>query len=51
MEKLCDPAIKNFVNVNKQKFETFAELVDSALTDYRTDLIRNPHAFAQQENE
>ena len=51
MEKLCDPVIKNIVNENKQKFEPFAELVDSALTDYRTDLTRNPDAFVQQEND
>ena len=43
--------IKNIVNENKQTFEPFSELVDSALTDYRTDLTRNPDAFAQQEND
>ena len=50
METLCDPVLKNIVNEKKQKFQLFTELVDSTLTDYRTDLIRNTHAFAQQEN-
>ena len=48
MEIHCDPVIKNIVNENKQKFEPFAELVDSTLTDYRTDLTRSPDAYAQQ---
>ena len=39
MENLSDPVVKN---ENKLKFEPFAELVDAALTDYRTDLTHNP---------
>ena len=51
MEKLCDPVIKNIVNENKQKFEPFAELVGTTITDYRTDLTRNTDAFTQQGND
>ena len=50
MENIGDPVVKNVVNKNKLKFEPFAELVDVALTEYRTDLIHNPNAFSQQEN-
>ena len=51
MKTLCDPAVIDIVNENKLKFEPFAELVDAALTDYRTDLTRNPDSFSQQEND
>ena len=51
MEKLCDPIVKNIVNDNRIKFEPFADLVDTALADFHTDLTRNPDAFAQQEND
>ena len=43
MEKLSDP--------NKQKFEPFADLVDTALCNLHATLSNNQDSYAQQEND
>ena len=51
MNKLYEPGVIDIVNTNKHKFEPYAELVDTALQNFRNDLIHNQDSFAQQEND
>ena len=51
MNKLSDPIILEKVNRNKKIFEPNSELVEIALRNYRSDLLLNQNAYAQQENE
>ena len=48
---LVTPIAQASVNENKSKFELFADLEDSPLTDFCTDLTQNPDSYAQQEND
>ena len=48
-EKLQEPGIIDIVNRNKQIFEPYGDLVDSALLNLRTSHHRD--AFSQQEND
>ena len=50
-EKLQEPNILDIININKQIFEPYGDLVDSALLNLRTNLIRNRDAFSQQEDD
>ena len=38
----------DIININKQIFEPYGDLVDSSLLNLRTNLIRNRNAFSQQ---
>ena len=51
MNKLYEPGVIDIVNTNKQKFEPYAELVDTALQNFGNDLIYNQDSFAQQESD
>ena len=52
MNKLSDPIVLQKVNQNKRVFfEPNSELVELALRNYRSDLLLNQNAYAQQENE
>ena len=50
MEKLNEPGITDIINQNRTTFEPFAELVDSALSQLRENLMHNQDSFAQPEN-
>ena len=50
IEKLNEPGVLDIINANKQMFEPFSDLVDSALTDLRSNITRCD-ANAQQEND
>ena len=49
--RLNEPGITDIINQNKTTFEPFAELVDSALSQLRENLMHNQDSFAQQEND
>ena len=49
-EKLNEAGIIDIINANKQVFEPFGDLVDSALLPMRTSIAHN-HAFSGQEND
>ena len=51
MNKLYEPGVIDIVNTNKQKFQPYAELVDTAMQNFLNDLIHNQDSFAQQEND
>ena len=51
VDKLSEQQVCNIVNVNKQLFEPFCDLVDSALTNIRQRIADNLDSFAQQEND
>ncbi|XP_066911767.1 uncharacterized protein [Clytia hemisphaerica] len=51
MLKLSSPDVLEKVNRNREIFEPNSELVESALQNYRSDLLTNQNAFAQQEND
>ena len=50
-EKLQEPGVLSVVNINKQMFEPFGDLVDTALLNRRTDLAHHQDSYAQQEND
>ena len=50
-EKLQEPGIIDIVNRNKQVFEPYGDLVESALLNMRTNLARNQDSYANQEND
>ena len=50
-EKLQEPGVLNVVNRNKQIFEPFGDLVDTAMLNRRTDLAHHQDSYAQQEND
>ena len=50
-EKLQEPGILDIVNQNKQIFEPYGDLVDSALLNLHTNLTPNHDSFANQEND
>ena len=39
MNMLYEPGVIDVVNSNKKKFEPYAELVETALQNFRSDLI------------
>ena len=51
MLKLSEPDVLEIVNSNRELFEPNSELVEIALQNYRSDLLTNQNAFAQQEND
>ena len=51
MNKLYEPGVTDIVNTNKPKFDPYADLVDTALHNFRNDLIHNLDSFAQQKND
>ena len=51
MNKLYESGVIEIVNTNKQKLEPYAEVVDTALHNFRNDLIHKQDSFAQQEND
>ena len=51
MNMLYEPGVIDIINTNKQKFEPYAELVETALQIFRNDLIHNQDSFAQEEND
>ena len=51
MLKLTEPDVLEIVNSNRELFEPNSELVEIALQNYRSDLLTNQNAFAQQEND
>ena len=50
-EKLQEPGVIDIVNRNKQIFEPFGDLVESALLNLRTNLISNQDSHGDQEND
>ena len=50
-EKLQEPGVTDIVNRNKQIFEPFGDLVESALSNLRTNLISNQDSHGDQEND
>ena len=51
MEKLSDPQVMASVYENKQRFEPFADLVDTALGNFHSNLRNNQGPYVQQEND
>ena len=51
MEKLRESQAMSIVNENKQRFEPFADLVDTALCNMHATLSHNKDSYAQQEND
>ena len=51
MGKLNEPEVLDVVNINKQKFEPFAELIETALANLHENLCHNSDSHAQQEND
>ena len=51
LDLLNEPSVITTINANKQIFEPFGDLVDSALRNLRNDLQNNTDSFAQQEND
>ncbi|XP_057310266.1 uncharacterized protein LOC130648243 [Hydractinia symbiolongicarpus] len=51
MEKLHEPGVLEIINRNKQVIQPYGELVETALNNLRSDLLQNPDAFAQHEND
>ena len=51
MTKLNELGVTDIVNVKKQKFEPYSELVDTALQTFRNDMTHNQDSSAQQEND
>ena len=51
MHKPYEPGVIDIVSSNKQKFERYAELVDTALQNFLNALIHNQDSFPQQEND
>ena len=50
-EKLSEPGVTEIVNHNKQIFQPYCDLVETALSNLRSNLLNNPDSFAQQEND
>ena len=51
MGKLNQPNVLRIVNQNKQKFEPFSDLVDTALSNLHENLSHSRDSYAQQEND
>ena len=49
-EKLQEPGVLDIINRNKQVFEPYGDLVESALLNLHTNLTFNQDSFADQEN-
>ena len=50
-EKLQEPGVIDIINRNKQVFEPYGNLVESALLNLRTNLASNQDSYANQEND
>ena len=50
-EKLQEPGVIDIINKNKQVFEPYGNLVESALLNLRTNLASNQDSYANQEND
>ena len=50
-DKLKEPSVMDLINRNKNIFEPYGDLVDSALLNLHTSLLTNQDAFSQQEND
>ena len=50
-EKLREPGIIDIVNRNKQVFEPYGDLVESALVNLQTNLASNQDSYGNQEND
>ena len=50
-EKLQEPGVIDVINRNKQVFEPYADLVESALLNLRTNLAYNQDSYSNQEND
>ncbi|XP_057310099.1 uncharacterized protein LOC130648095 [Hydractinia symbiolongicarpus] len=51
VEKLNEPGVLSIINKHKQTFEPFSDLIDTALSNLRTDLLTNQDAFTAHEND
>ncbi|XP_057316777.1 uncharacterized protein LOC130657796 [Hydractinia symbiolongicarpus] len=51
VEKLNEPGVLSIINEHKQTFEPFSDLIDTALSNLRTDLLTNQDAFTAHEND
>ena len=51
VETLTEQQVRDMVNINKQLFEPFCDLVDSALLDIREHVANNLDSFSQQDND
>ena len=47
MTKLNELGVTDIVNVNKQRFEPYSELVDTALQNFRNDMTHNQDSSAK----
>ena len=50
-DKLLQETVLSVVNRNKEMFEPYGDMVDTAIRDYRADALGNQDNFAQQEND
>ena len=51
VETLIDPDVTRIVNSNKIKIEPFGDLVETALSNLRSNLSNSQDSYAQQEND